>query len=55
MKKVTPCPFLMEIPEKYLDGKIGESQDEEKQEYLDDFFKQMKNKFGFSADTVNEL
>ncbi|MFP4164467.1 MAG: ATP-dependent helicase [Chitinispirillaceae bacterium] len=46
LKKVTPCPFLMEIPEEFLEGKIGERQDEEKMEYIDDFFKQMKTKFG---------
>jgi superfamily I DNA/RNA helicase len=45
IRTVTPCPFLREIPEKYLDGKIGEREDQEKMEYLDDFFKQMKERF----------
>ncbi|MFP4013844.1 MAG: ATP-dependent helicase [Chitinispirillaceae bacterium] len=44
--KVTPCPFLREIPEEFLEGKIGEKQDEEKMEYLDSFFKEMQAKLG---------
>ncbi len=46
LKAVTPCPFLREIPEEFLEGKIGEKQDEEKMEYLDNFFKEMKAKLG---------
>lgn len=42
---VTPCPFLNEIPEEHLDGKIGEKQDEEKQQFMENFFKEMKEKF----------
>jgi len=45
LRQVTPCPFLREIPEEYLDGKIGEREDEEKRQYIDDFFKEMKLKF----------
>ncbi len=45
MRPVIPCPFLFEIPEEFLDGKIGEKQDEAKQQYFDDFFKEMKLKF----------
>ncbi|MBN1601922.1 MAG: UvrD-helicase domain-containing protein [Chitinispirillaceae bacterium] len=45
IRTVTPCPFLREIPEEYLDGKIGEREDQEKMEYLDDFFKKMKERF----------
>ena len=41
---VTPCPFN-EIPEEHLDGKIGEKQDEEKQQFMENFFKEMKEKF----------
>lgn len=44
-KNVTPCPFLREIPEEFLDGKIGQKQDEEKMEYMDNFFKEMQEKF----------
>ncbi|MDR0307347.1 MAG: UvrD-helicase domain-containing protein [Chitinispirillales bacterium] len=44
MKAVTPCPFLSEIPEEFLDGKIGQRQDKERMDYLDDFFKQMQEK-----------
>ena len=49
VRQVIPCPFLYEIPEEFLDGKIGEKQDEEKQQYLDDFFKQMQLKFGSNS------
>lgn len=44
-KTVTPCPFLNEIPQEYLDGKIGERQDEEKIEFIENFFKEIKGKF----------
>jgi superfamily I DNA/RNA helicase len=53
IRVVTPCPFLREIPEEFLDGKIGEREDQEKMEFLDDFFKKMKEKFGSEA--PNEL
>ncbi len=46
VREVIPCTFLHEIPEEFLDGKIGEREDEEKQAYFDDFFKEMKLKFG---------
>jgi superfamily I DNA/RNA helicase len=45
VKNVTPCPFLREIPEEFLDGKIGQKQDEEKMEYMNNFFKEMQEKF----------
>ncbi len=45
MQTVTPCPFLREIPEEYLEGKIGEKEDLEKQQFIDDFFSDMKQKF----------
>ena len=44
VRQVIPSPFLHEIPEEFLDGKIGEKQDEEKQLFMDDFFKQMQLK-----------
>ncbi|MDG5815632.1 3'-5' exonuclease [Chitinispirillales bacterium ANBcel5] len=53
MKQVTPCPFLREIPQEFLDGIIGEKQDEEKLEYLDSFFKEMQSKL--SQTTSEEL
>jgi len=52
-KTVTPCPFLREIPEEFLDGKIGQKQDDEKLEYVDSFFKEMKEKFKLSGDDEN--
>lgn len=51
-KTVTPCPFLREIPEEFLDGKIGQKQDDEKLEFIDNFFKEMKCKFGAAAQEV---
>jgi superfamily I DNA/RNA helicase len=48
-RPVTPCPFLNEIPEEFLDGKIGEREDAEKQQYFDDFFKNMQLKLGTPA------
>lgn len=50
IRPVTPCPFLREIPEEFLDGKIGEREDQEKMEYIEDFFKQMKEKFAAKAE-----
>ncbi len=50
IRSVTPCPFLREIPEEFLDGKIGEKQDQEKMEFIEDFFKQMKQKFADKAE-----
>ena len=50
MRPVIPCPFLREIPEEFLDGRIGERQDEEKQQYFDDFFRDMKLKFAAPTD-----
>lgn len=54
IRPVTPCPFLREIPEEFLDGKIGEKQDQEKMEYIEDFFKQMKQKFAAKAETGDD-
>jgi DNA helicase-2/ATP-dependent DNA helicase PcrA len=50
IRTVTPCPFIREIPEEFLDGKLGEKQDEEKKEYVENFFKEMKEKFGNHKD-----
>jgi len=52
MRTVTPCPFLNEIPEEFLDGKIGEKQDEEKEQFINDFFQDMKMKFGTKGDVI---
>ena len=43
-RPVIPCPFLYEIPEQFLDGKIGEQQKQDKQEYMDAFLAEMKVK-----------
>ncbi len=42
--KVTPCRFLWEIPEKYLDGKIGEKSDADREEFLSSFFSEVIDK-----------
>lgn len=55
IKKVTPCPFVREIPEEYLDGKIGEKQDMEKEQFIEDFFKQMKSKFAQQQAALDEI
>jgi DNA helicase-2/ATP-dependent DNA helicase PcrA len=52
-KSVTPCPFLREIPVEFLDGPIGLKQDEEKIEFVDNFFKEMKDKF--KADQIDDI
>lgn len=54
VKTVTPCPFLNEIPEEFLDGKIGEKQDEEKIEFLDNFFKELKGQFSEKEHDVTD-
>jgi superfamily I DNA/RNA helicase len=45
---VTPCRFLREIPEEHLDGKLGVQAEAERQAFADDFFSQMRNRFGGS-------
>ncbi|NLW32613.1 MAG: UvrD-helicase domain-containing protein [Fibrobacter sp.] len=54
-RTVTPCPFLNEIPQEYLDGKIGEKQDEEKIEFIENFFKEIKGKFSEKEHDVTEV
>jgi DNA helicase II / ATP-dependent DNA helicase PcrA len=49
-RQVVPCPFLYEIPEEFLDGKIGEKEQAEKSEFIDNFFKEMKLKFATKED-----
>jgi DNA helicase-2/ATP-dependent DNA helicase PcrA len=45
VRQVIPCSFLSEIPEQYLDGRIGEQHKEDKEQFLKDFFAEMKEKF----------
>ncbi len=42
---VTPCRFIREIPEEYLDGALGQKAEEERREYLDDFFQNVQQQF----------
>jgi superfamily I DNA/RNA helicase len=55
IRPITPCPFLREIPEEFLDGKIGERQDEEKMQYIEDFFKEMQSKLGPTKPPPNDI
>jgi hypothetical protein len=45
VRQVIPCSFLTEIPEQFLDGKIGEQHKDDKEQFLNDFFAEMKLKF----------
>jgi DNA helicase II / ATP-dependent DNA helicase PcrA len=47
--KVTPSRFLREIPEEFLESPLGKREDEDKAQFMDDFFKQMKEKLGAGA------
>jgi superfamily I DNA/RNA helicase len=53
-KNVIPCPFLREIPEEFLDGKIGLKEDQEKIEFIDNFFKSMQEKLKSGQITIPE-
>ena len=50
VRQVIPCSFLSEIPERYLDGKIGEQHKEDKEQFLKDFFAEMKLKLAENAE-----
>ncbi|MBD3319813.1 MAG: AAA family ATPase [Chitinivibrionales bacterium] len=50
MTQVTPSQFLHEIPSEYLDGALGEREKENYQEYVSDFFAEMKSRFGASGE-----
>jgi superfamily I DNA/RNA helicase len=45
VRPVIPSSFLTEIPEQFLDAKIGEQHKEDKEQFLNDFFAEMKLKF----------
>jgi DNA helicase II / ATP-dependent DNA helicase PcrA len=42
---VTPTRFVREIPQEFLDGPLGEKQAAERKEFIEDFYKQMQEKF----------
>jgi len=48
-RKVIPSPFLYEIPEEFLDGKIGAQQQQDKEEYMGRFFEEMKARLAGKA------
>lgn len=43
--QVTPTRFIFEIPEEYLERPLGQQEDEQYQEYVSDFFQQMRDTF----------
>ncbi len=43
--EVAPCRFIREIPEQYLDGRLGEKEDAELEAFADDFFAKMRQTF----------
>jgi superfamily I DNA/RNA helicase len=42
---VTPCRFIREIPEEFLDGEFTKQKEAEKEQYVTDFFESMRKKF----------
>ncbi|MBN1980951.1 MAG: ATP-dependent helicase, partial [Chitinivibrionales bacterium] len=42
---VTPCRFIREIPQEYLDGKFGEKQDTDYDVFAENLFSEMRKKF----------
>jgi DNA helicase II / ATP-dependent DNA helicase PcrA len=51
VRQVIPSSFLTEIPEQFLDAKIGEQHKEDKEQFLNDFFAEMKLKFAAQENT----
>jgi len=41
-KEVVPTQFLFEIPPQFLDGPLGQKEDQQREEFLDDFFETMQ-------------
>jgi DNA helicase-2/ATP-dependent DNA helicase PcrA len=52
---VTPCPFLREILKSFLTVKLVKNRIRKKMEFIDDFFKQMKQKFAAKTERVSGL
>jgi superfamily I DNA/RNA helicase len=48
-RPVVPCPFIYEIPEQFMDGKFGEQQKQENEEFANNFFAEMKAKLAGKA------
>jgi len=42
---VTPCRFIREIPEEFLDTEFTKQKEAEKEQYVNDFFEGMRKKF----------
>jgi len=42
---VTPCRFIREIPESCKDAEFSKEQEEQKEEYINNFFEDMRKKF----------
>jgi superfamily I DNA/RNA helicase len=48
---VTPCRFIREIPEEFVDAEFAEQHEAKKQEYIDNFFDDMRKKFAAQSAT----
>jgi superfamily I DNA/RNA helicase len=48
---VTPCRFIREIPEEFVDAEFAEQHEAQKQEYIDNFFDDMRKKFAAQSAT----
>ncbi len=46
---VTPCRFIREIPQEFVDAEFAEQHEAQKQEYMDNFFEDMKKKLAEKA------
>lgn len=51
---VTPCRFLKEIPEEFLEAPFGQREDSAKEEFLSDFYKEVQQKYGGKAAAAQE-
>jgi len=49
---VTPTRFIREIPEEFLDAAFTQQQASQKQEFMDNFFDTMRQKFAAQSETI---
>ena len=54
MLAVQYTSFLNEIPAEFLDGPLGQKQDEERDDFVDNFLNEMKQKFGSTEDAKDK-
>jgi superfamily I DNA/RNA helicase len=46
VRDVAPSRFVFEIPENRFDGPLGKKSEEQKAEFLDDFFSSLRSQLG---------